>query len=107
MAIGIVLPLVLWFLVWPLAKLSALLPVSLGGIGVREVALAVLLGRLAIPMTDAVALGLLWNSLLISGSIIGGLLYIGLRYLPGGELPAIASILQYKTQTEKDTESKK
>ena len=32
-----------WLLAWPLAKLIALAPVSLGGIGVREVALATLL----------------------------------------------------------------
>jgi hypothetical protein len=85
---------VLWFLIWPLAKLSALLPISLGGIGVREVALAVLLGRVAIPAIDSVALGLLWNSLLISGSLFGGLLYIGLKYFSGRDLPTIHIILQ-------------
>jgi uncharacterized protein (TIRG00374 family) len=74
--ISIHLPLIVWFLVWPLAKLTALLPISLGGIGVREAALAILLGRLSVPATEAVALGLIWESILIAGGILGGLYYL-------------------------------
>ena len=70
------LPLHVWFLTWPLAKISAMLPISMGGIGVREVALAVLLGRFGIPFSSAVGLGLLWESVLIAGSGIGGGFYL-------------------------------
>ncbi|MDR9364409.1 MAG: lysylphosphatidylglycerol synthase transmembrane domain-containing protein [Balneolaceae bacterium] len=87
--ISVHLPLVLWFLVWPLAKLSALLPISLGGIGVREAALVVLLGRLSIPATDAVALGLLWESILITGGIFGGLYYLIHKIITGDKETSI------------------
>lgn len=85
------IPLVLWFLVWPLAKLSALLPISLGGIGVREVALAALLSRVAVPLADSVALGLLWESVLVSGGLFGGLLYLLLKHVSSQDIPSLAS----------------
>lgn len=75
----IYIPIAFWFLVWPLAKLSALLPISLGGIGVREVALAALLSRLSIPVAESVALGLLWESVLIFGGLFGGAIYLILQ----------------------------
>jgi len=75
-ACGIHLPLHVWFLTWPLAKISAMLPISMGGIGVREVALAVLLDRFDIPFSSSVGLGLLWESVLIAGSGIGGAFYL-------------------------------
>jgi len=78
---GIEIPFVLWFLIWPLAKLSALLPVGLGGIGVREVALAALLSRLLVPASNSVALGILWDSILIFGSLFGGFLYLTIKKL--------------------------
>lgn len=73
--VGIDLPLPVWFLVWPLAKLSATLPVSLGGLGVREAALAAFLGRFGIPMAASVGLGLLWQTVLFAGGAFGGIFY--------------------------------
>jgi len=69
------LPLHVWFLAWPLAKLAAMLPISLAGIGVREAALAVLLARFGIPFSSSVAVGLLWESVLITGALFGGIFY--------------------------------
>jgi uncharacterized protein (TIRG00374 family) len=69
------LPLHIWFVVWPLAKLSAMLPIGLGGLGVRETALAVLLARFHIPFSRSVGLGLLWESILITGGGMGGIFY--------------------------------
>jgi len=34
--LGIRVPLTVWFLVWPLAKIAGLMPISLGGLAVRE-----------------------------------------------------------------------
>lgn len=96
--LGIEIPLILWFLVWPLAKLSALLPISMGGIGVREVALAALLSRLAVPSADAVALGFLWESVLICGGLFGGILYLGLKYVTPKDLPSLLSISKTEKQ---------
>ncbi len=75
-ACGIQLPLSAWMLAWPLAKTAALLPVSLGGLGVREAALAVLLGQFGVPAALAVAVGLVWQTVLAAGGGLGGLLYL-------------------------------
>lgn len=61
----------LWFLLWPLAKIAAMVPVSLGGLGVREAAFAALVK----PFHDsslAIAESLLWQSVLIVGGLIAG-----------------------------------
>ena len=76
---GIVLPLSIWFFAWPMAKLAATLPISIGGLGVREVALAALLGRFGIPTASAVGLGLVWETILLAGGGIGGISYFLFR----------------------------
>ena len=73
-AIGIDLDLAAWFLVVPLAKIAAMLPVSLGGIGVREVAVAALTAPLGVEREIAVAQSLVWQSVLVAGSLAAGLL---------------------------------
>jgi uncharacterized protein (TIRG00374 family) len=72
---GVILPMTIWLWVWPLAKLIAMLPLSLGGVGLREAALAFLLKRLGIPFSKSVAVGLIWETILIAGGITGGIIY--------------------------------
>jgi len=83
-AIGLDLALPVWFLAWPLAKLSATLPISLGGLGVREAALVIFLGRFGVPAAGAVAVGLLWQTILVAGGAFGGIFYM----LAGRHAPA-------------------
>ena len=71
-AVGIHVPGAVWLLAWPLAKLAALVPVSLGGIGVREVALAALLAPFAVDATLAVAQSLVWETILIALGLLAG-----------------------------------
>ena len=68
-----------WFGVWPLAKLSALVPVTQGGIGAREVALVVLLRPFGESAVDAAAAGLIWDVLVVCGGLVGG----GLSFMLG------------------------
>jgi uncharacterized membrane protein YbhN (UPF0104 family) len=78
-ACGIDLPLGVWFFAWPLAKIAAMVPISLAGIGVREAALAGVLSRFAVPGAHAVAVGLLWETVLVAGGAFGGLFYAVVR----------------------------
>ena len=71
-AIGIDIPLYVWFFVWPLAKISGLLPVTQGGIGVREAAQAALFAPFGVPAVMAVATGLVFEVVIISGGLAGG-----------------------------------
>lgn len=71
---GLHLPFAVWLFAFPLAKISALLPVTQGGIGVREVALSALLAPFGVQAAMAVAIGLVWESILIGGGLVAGLL---------------------------------
>jgi uncharacterized membrane protein YbhN (UPF0104 family) len=75
---GIDIPLAAWLFAWPTAKISALVPVTQGGLGVREAALAALLVPLGVAPAMSVAAGLAFQAVIISGGLIGGLLAMAL-----------------------------
>jgi uncharacterized membrane protein YbhN (UPF0104 family) len=79
---GLECSLAVWFFVWPLAKLSAVLPVTQGGVGVREAALAALLVPFGVPAALAVAVGLVFEAVVITGGLIGGPVAMALGRLP-------------------------
>ncbi len=71
---GLFLPLRVWFFAWPLAKLAAVLPITQGGIGVREAALVGLLSPFGAPAHLVLASGLVWEGVVIVGGLIAGLI---------------------------------
>ena len=71
-ACGLELPFRVWLFAWPLAKLSAALPITQGGIGVREAALAALLLPFGAPAVLTVAAGLAWEAIVVSGAVVAG-----------------------------------
>ena len=78
-SLGIDVPLAAWFIAWPMAKLAGLIPVSLGGLAVREAALASLLLPFGVPASQGVAASLLWQTILIAGGLLAGLTWLVLR----------------------------
>jgi uncharacterized membrane protein YbhN (UPF0104 family) len=80
-AVGIEVPLAVWFLVWPLAKVASLMPISLGGLAVRETTLAALLAPFGVPFAVGVVCSLLWQTVLIAGGLVGGLVWLVLGRL--------------------------
>jgi uncharacterized protein (TIRG00374 family) len=73
-----------WLFAWPLAKISALLPVTQGGIGVREVALVGLMAPFGAPPVLTAAAGLVFEAI----STIGGLLSGIVAYFAGRASPS-------------------
>jgi uncharacterized membrane protein YbhN (UPF0104 family) len=69
--IGLSVPIAPWFLAWTGAKLSAIAPISLGGIGVREATLVSILAAYGAPGDKALAVGILWEGALVVGSAGG------------------------------------
>jgi hypothetical protein len=63
----------MWLFVWPLAKLAAMVPLTQGGIGVREAAQGILFVPFGISMEKAVAAGLIFQAIVISGNLFGGI----------------------------------
>ena len=72
-ACGLHLHFRVWLFAWPLAKLAAAVPITQAGIGVREAALAALLVPFGATAVLAVASGLAWDAISISGAIAGGI----------------------------------
>jgi len=69
-ALGVVLPMAVWFAVVPLVTLAMTLPISMLGFGIREQGLEFLLAPYGVLPEQAVAIGLLW----LAGSIMIGLI---------------------------------
>jgi len=69
--VGVSTALATWFVAWPLSKLVAVLPISLGGIGVREAALVSLLAPYGAPREAVLASGILWQAVLIVTGLAG------------------------------------
>ena len=63
----------IWLIVWPLAKILALMPLTLGGVGIREAGLTALLAPFGAPPALTVAAGLCWEAILIAGGLAAGL----------------------------------
>jgi len=71
-----------WLFLWPLATIAGLLPLTQGGIGVREAALAILLAPFGVAGAAAVAAGLAFQGVVIGGGLLAGLIVLTLgRYM--------------------------
>lgn len=69
--VGVTTGLAAWFVAWPMSKLIAVLPISLGGIGVREAALVSLLAPYGAPREAVLASGILWQAVLVVTGLVG------------------------------------
>jgi uncharacterized protein (TIRG00374 family) len=75
-------PTAAWFFAWTTAKLIAIAPISLGGLGVREASMAALLKPFGADPAEVVAIGLVWQSVLYVSGLIGFLVQLQ-RAAPG------------------------
>jgi uncharacterized membrane protein YbhN (UPF0104 family) len=71
-ASGFRIPMSAWILAWPLAKLVAMVPVTLAGIGARELALVALLTPFGVEPEHTITVGLAWDAVMIGGSLVAG-----------------------------------
>jgi len=74
--VGVHVPLAAWFFAWPLAKIIATVPISLGGLGVRESSLAALLVPFGAGAPQVVASGLAWQGILYLAGAIGAVILV-------------------------------
>jgi uncharacterized membrane protein YbhN (UPF0104 family) len=82
-ASGFRIPMNAWILAWPLAKLVALLPITMAGIGVRELALAALLAPFGVEPDHTITIGLAWDAVMIGGSLVAGAIWKSIARRPG------------------------
>ena len=74
LALGIDVPIWAYFLLVPIVWLATSVPVSLGGIGVREVSLVALLPGFGADATEALTFGVLLSVVSIIAAVVGALL---------------------------------
>ena len=69
-------PVAAWFFAWTTAKIIAIAPISLGGLGLREASMAALLVPFGADPAQVVAIGLVWQSVLYASGLIGFLVQL-------------------------------
>jgi len=74
LAVGLQVDLGAWIFAWPLAKLISILPISLGGLGLREATLAAILMPFGAYGAQVVAAGLIWQGVLFLAGGLGGII---------------------------------
>ncbi len=79
MRLGICLPFASYLFLVPVITIIALLPISLGGLGVREGATVVMFSSAGVTVNDAVSLSLMFMGTLYLVSLIGGVVLL-VRY---------------------------
>jgi uncharacterized protein (TIRG00374 family) len=72
-AVQVGAPIAAWFFAWSTAKIVAIAPISLGGLGVREAVMATLLTPFGADPAQVVAIGLVWQTVLYASSLVGAL----------------------------------
>jgi glycosyltransferase 2 family protein len=77
---GLRVPPRVWLFAWPLAKVAAILPLTQGGIGVREAALVALLAPFGAPGPLVLAAGLIWEGVVIAGGLLAGAVALALNH---------------------------
>lgn len=65
-----------WVFAWPLAKLVATLPISFGGLGVREASIAGLMTPLGYEAAGVVAASLIWQTIQFATGGLGALAHL-------------------------------
>lgn len=75
LSLNLEVPLIYYFIIVPVVSIILLVPFSINGIGLREGVFVFLLAGLGVSSSDAIALSLLSFILLLTQSVIGGIIF--------------------------------
>ncbi len=73
---GLPVPTYAWFYAVPLVSLATVLPISISGVGIREVGFVHLLAEYGVTEEQAVALGMLWFMAQVGNGMLGGVSFL-------------------------------
>jgi len=90
-AVQLEAPVGAWFFAWSTAKVIAILPISLGGLGVREAAMAKLLLPFGADPGRVIAIGLIWQTILYASGLIGALAQLAWRPTVDSDVAPVSS----------------
>lgn len=83
-ALGLELPWSYFFVFGPVVNVLSSLPISIGGIGVREMSYVFFLTHVGLDHEPAVAFALLWFGLVLASGLVGGGVYLALGRMGQG-----------------------
>lgn len=89
-AAGLIVSNAAWFFAWSTAKIIAIAPISLGGLGVREASMAGLLKPFGADPAQVIAIGLIWQTVLYASGVIG----LAVQALVKGPRPAVGAAME-------------
>jgi uncharacterized protein (TIRG00374 family) len=81
-ALGLTTPLPFYFIVMPIVWLVITIPISIGGLGMREGVFIAFLGQVGVGQPDALALSLLYYSFKVVLGVVGGVIWLRLSGSP-------------------------
>ena len=84
-ALAIDIPPIGMFIIIPLATLIMLAPVSINGLGVREVVLVFFFGLYGVSSESAIAFAWIWLAMLLAQGMVGGIAFLFKRNKPDAE----------------------
>ena len=90
-AVQLEAPVGAWFFAWSTAKVIAIAPVSLGGLGLREAAMSRLLAPFGADPAQVIAIGLIWQTILYASGLIGVLAQLAWRPAVDRDAAPVAS----------------
>src|SRR5690606_15218003 len=80
LAMGLEIGILPMLIVFPLVTLVSMIPISIGGIGLREGAFVFFLSGYSVASIDAVAVSVLYYSTIVFLGIIGGIIFSFSKY---------------------------
>ncbi len=104
-ALGLTIPLTVFFAVIPLVYLATLFPISMGGLGVREGTLVLLLAQFGVATSDAVTLSFLIYSNQVFVGVLGGLVQLATT-LSHKEIDSVAEGANSKSDAFSETNTR-
>ena len=79
-AMGLNIPVMYYFVVYPMAAMAGFIPLAFNGIGPREGTYVYFLSLIGIKQSSALAFGIFWFGIVLISSLIGGIFYVKGKY---------------------------
>ena len=75
-SIGLDLSLIYFFIFVPIVNSIAILPITIGGLGLRDYFVVLFFAKVGVEKTQAVSLSLIWFSFMVAVGLLGGIIYV-------------------------------
>lgn len=75
-ALGLEAPVGFFYVLAPIVNIAGMLPITFGGVGIREAGMLYFLRQVGVPDAGAIAVGLIASGLTLGSGVVGGVVYV-------------------------------